>query len=99
MLRLPRRFWSWPALAGMILTVLMQPGHAATTIADPATFLHQTESLSTRDHPRFVQRLAQIQQEASRLTPDERWYLRYLDAWETMFEGHYTQSEAQLRDV
>ncbi|GLQ52102.1 diguanylate cyclase [Dyella flava] len=29
----------------------------------------------------------------------EQWHLRYLDAWETMFEGDYAKSEVQLHDV
>jgi diguanylate cyclase (GGDEF)-like protein len=43
--------------------------------------------------------LARIHREAPRLTPSEQWQLRYLDAWETMFQGDYATSEPQLRDV
>jgi diguanylate cyclase (GGDEF)-like protein len=99
MSRLSSRFWSWPALIGMALSVLVQPSHATTSITDPAAFLGQAESLQRKDHPRFVQMLAQIHREAPRLTPSEQWRLRYFDAWETMFEGNYTKSETQLREV
>ncbi|GLQ48474.1 GGDEF domain-containing protein [Dyella lipolytica] len=83
----------------MAWCVLVQPGHAAAPVTNPAQFLDQTERLRTVDHPRFVQMLEQIHHEAPRLTTDEQWHLRYLDAWETMFEGNYATSEAELRDV
>lgn len=99
MFRLLSRLWLWPALMGLVLSALSQPSHASTSITDPAAFLNQAESLQRKDHPRYVQMLAQIHTEAPRLTPSEQWHLRYLDAWETMFEGNYTKSETQLHDV
>jgi diguanylate cyclase (GGDEF)-like protein len=84
---------------GMACCVLLQAGHAATPVTDPAAFLNQTESLRTKDHPRFVQMLEQIHREAPRLTSGEQWHLRYLDAWETMFEGDYAKSETQFHNV
>jgi diguanylate cyclase (GGDEF)-like protein len=79
--------------------VLLQTGHAITPVADPAAFLNQTESLRTKDHPQFVQMLEQIHREVPRLSAGEQWHLRYLDAWETMFEGDYAKSETQFHDV
>jgi diguanylate cyclase (GGDEF)-like protein len=97
--RLSNRFWSWPALVGVGGCVLLQTAHAITPVADPAAFLNQTESLRTKDHPQFVQMLEQIHREVPRLSSDEQWHLRYLDAWETMFEGDYAKSETQFHDV
>ncbi|MCX7514720.1 sensor domain-containing diguanylate cyclase [Frateuria hangzhouensis] len=99
MSRLPGRIGAWPAWAGLLWCALLQPGYAATPVADPSAFLEQAESLRTSDHPRFVQMLARIHGDAQHLTPPEQWHLRYLDAWETMFQGDYAGSEAQLRDV
>ncbi|WP_255367202.1 GGDEF domain-containing protein [Dyella sp. OK004] len=99
MRRLTRHFWSWSALIGMAWSVLVQPAHAVTPATNPTAFLEQTESLRTKDHPQFVQMLEQIHRETPRLTQREQWYLRYLDAWETMFRGDYAQSEIQLREV
>lgn len=96
---LPTRIWSWPAIAAMAWCLFVQPGHAAASVTNPSQFLDQAEVLRTEDHPRFVQMLEQIHREAPRLTADEQWHLRYLDAWETMFEGDYAKSEAELRDV
>lgn len=97
--RLANRFWSCPALLGMAWCALLQTAHATTSMADSAQFLAQTESLRTQDHPRFVEMLAQIHRDAPHLTTSEQWHLRYLDAWETMFEGEYAKSEAQLKEV
>jgi diguanylate cyclase (GGDEF)-like protein len=79
-----------------------QPGHAAAAAAvDPAALLAQAERLNVKDedHPRFVAMLEQIHRQAPHLTPGEQWRLRYLDAWEIMFEGDYAKSEALLRDI
>lgn len=97
--RLRSRFWSWPIRTAMIWGVLLQSGFAFTPATDPAAFLDQTEALRTKDHPRFVQILAQLHREAPHLTTEQQWHLRYLDAWETMFEGDYAKSEAQFNDV
>ncbi|WP_430391179.1 diguanylate cyclase [Dyella sp. 20L07] len=68
-------------------------------MADPGAFLDQAESLRTKDHPQFVNMLAQIHREAPNLTSGEQWRVRYLDAWENMFQGDYATSEAQFHDV
>lgn len=98
MCRLSSRVWPWSALLIVAFCVLVQPVRAST-IANPGRFLDQAEGLRTSDHPRFVQMLAQIHREEPRLASAERWHLRYLDAWETMYEGNYTKSAAQLREV
>lgn len=91
--------WPWPALAAMAFCVLVQAGPAIAAISDPAAFLDQTESLRTKDHPQFLRMLEQIHRESPHLSSAEQWHLRYLDAWETMFQGDYSKSEAQLQDV
>jgi diguanylate cyclase (GGDEF)-like protein len=83
----------------MAIGVFVQPCHATTPASDPTTLLDQAESLQRKDHSRFVQMLAQIHSETPRLTQNEQWRLRYLDARENVFEGNYTKSESQLYDV
>ena len=97
MSRLSCSLQSWPLWVGLTWCVLVSIGH--TTIADPGQSLDRIESLRTADHPRFVQMLAQIHREAPQLSIGEQWHLRYLDAWETMYEGGYAKSEAQLREI
>ncbi len=89
----------WLAWAGLAGCVLCQAGFAADAVADPSALLRQTWLLPVTDHPRFVRQLAELNRVASRLAPDEQWRLRYLDAWEAMFEGEYARSEVQFRDI
>lgn len=99
MSRQARRIGLWSLIVTIAWGVLMLPAFAATAVTNPAEFLDETENLRTTDHPRFVQMLEQIHRQAPHLTAAEQWHLRYLDAWETMFEGDYAKSQAQLRDV
>ncbi|MET0936788.1 MAG: GGDEF domain-containing protein [Luteibacter sp.] len=43
--------------------------------------------------------MARIHREAPAMNAEQHWRLRYLDAWEAMFEGDYAKSEAQLKDI
>ncbi|WP_426687491.1 tetratricopeptide repeat-containing diguanylate cyclase [Rhodanobacter ginsengiterrae] len=86
----------WTALAGMALCLLGQPARAA---APGQSQLAQAESLRTRDHPRFLLMLQQLQQHARELTPGEQWHLRYLMAWQAAYEGDYPRADAQLREI
>lgn len=99
MLGLPIRIWSWPAYAGLAICVIVQTAQASAAIPDAATFLERTERIRTSDHPRFVRMLEQIHRKAPRLSPANQWYLRYLDAWQTAFEGDYSKADAQLRII
>ena len=94
-----RRYWPWLASAGLALCVLAEAVHAAPEIADPGAFLEQTERVRTSDHPRFVLMLEQMRSEAPQLTSGQRWYLRYLEAWQTAFEGDAPKANSMLRDV
>lgn len=99
MARLPSRTVAWSAWLGLSWCLLAQAAPAVESITEPGRFLDRAESLRTKDHARFVEMLARIHRERPRLTPSEQWQLRYLDAWETMFEGEYAKSESALRDV
>jgi diguanylate cyclase (GGDEF)-like protein len=43
--------------------------------------------------------LAQMHAEAPELTPAQQWYLRYLDAWQSAFEGDTAKANTMLRDI
>ncbi|GGA29908.1 sensor domain-containing diguanylate cyclase [Dyella nitratireducens] len=86
-------------MAAMAWCLLVQPGYAATSITNPGQFLDQAESLRLKDHAQFAQMLAQIHPEAPRLSEAEQWHLRYLDAWEDMFNGNYIKSETEFHQI
>jgi diguanylate cyclase (GGDEF)-like protein len=94
-----RSSWPWLALAGLVFCALIEVAHASAPIADPAAFLQQTERVRTSDHQRFLQMLGQVRGEASSLAPQQQWYLRYLEAWQTAFEGDAVKANDMLRDV
>jgi diguanylate cyclase (GGDEF)-like protein len=89
---------SWAVITALAFCALVQPS-LARAFTDHAGLLDEAERLRTKDHPQFVQRLSQIHLESSNLTTAEQWHLRYLDAWEAMFEGEYAKSESQFREV
>jgi diguanylate cyclase (GGDEF)-like protein len=98
MARLRTRAKKWAATAALLFCAFMQPSTAFATAKISGDF-DEIESLRTKDHPEFVRRLSQIGAESSNLTPSEHWQLRYLKAWETMFEGDYTKSESELNEI
>jgi len=71
----------------------------AVAAEDHTQLLDYTENLRTKDHPQFVQRLSQLHADSSILSKAEQWRVRYLDAWETMFNGDYSKSEAQFNEI
>ena len=93
------RLGTWLALVGLALCPLACAGGATATIDDPSSFLEQTEQVRTSDHPRFLRMLGEIRNQAARLTPGEQWQLRYLEAWQTAYQGDYAEAEPALRDV
>ncbi|MBE1161728.1 tetratricopeptide repeat-containing diguanylate cyclase [Dyella acidiphila] len=109
MFRPSTRSRPWPAWAGtllgafllgaFLLGAFLPSAHAAATDNGAAATLDQAEHIRTKDHPRFVQMLAQLQSESPGLSKTEQWHLRYLQAWETTFEGNYVKSQQQLQDV
>ncbi|WP_017460254.1 GGDEF domain-containing protein [Dyella ginsengisoli] len=72
---------------------------ATAAITDVGLFLDQTENIRLSDHSRFVQKLAQIHREAPAMTSSQQWRLRYLDGWESSYEGDYAKAENRLQDV
>ncbi|MBD8879160.1 GGDEF domain-containing protein [Rhodanobacter sp. 7MK24] len=77
----------------------MQAAFASTSATDPDALLKQTWDLQVTDHSRSLQLLAQLNQQASSLTPDQQWHLRFLNAWEAKYESDYEKSEALLKDI
>ncbi|QWT21076.1 GGDEF domain-containing protein [Bacillus sp. NP157] len=73
------------------------PATAGT--AGPSQRLVQVNAIRTKDHPRFVEQLAELHRDEASLGPADRWYLRFLDGWQVNWDGGYPEAEAILRDV
>ncbi len=94
-----KRFRSWFACLVFACGAVEAAERTATSIDDPAAFLAQTESLRTKDHAEFVRRLEEIHRVSPPMDASTTWYLRYLDAWQTMFSGDYVKSQTALQDI
>lgn len=94
-----QRYRPWLAAAGLALCACAGALHATPSIGDAGAFLEQTERVRTSDHPRFVLMLEQMRSESAQLSMGQQWYLRYLEAWQTAFEGDAPKANVMLRDV
>lgn len=90
---------TWATL--LLLCALLPTVHAAeeTQMADAGAYLDQTEALRNTDYKQFVQHLARIHRESSRLTKVQQAQLLYLDAQKSTLDGDYAAAESQLERV
>ncbi|WP_109126659.1 GGDEF domain-containing protein [Dyella sp. C11] len=91
-----------PALAGLVFCAFALAGQVrAANVATPEPLdpLDQIERVRTLDHPLFLRMLTQIHDQAARLTAAQQWHLRYLDAWQSAFQGDTVKANAMLQDV
>jgi diguanylate cyclase (GGDEF)-like protein len=86
-------------LVGVILACSAGQAWAEATIKDVTTFLDQAEALRMTDTARYAAMLTQLHADNPPMTPVQRWRLRYLDAAQAQFLGHYAEAEKGLRDV
>jgi len=85
-----------------VLVVLLACSGVAVAAASPGdidTRMVQAEKLRLKDHARFVTLLEKLHHDLPQMDPKQTWRLRYNDAWESMFEGHYPASEADFREI
>ncbi|WP_254063310.1 GGDEF domain-containing protein [Rhodanobacter sp. L36] len=89
----------WSALAALAFCAVVQATATNAATSNASDLLDRTESLRTKDHPQFVRMLQQVHRDAIHLPSGQQWQLRYLDAWETAFQGDYGKAEGQLQSV
>ena len=92
----------WACFAGGILLVAVLMGTAVAAVpvaADPAQLLKQADSVRTSDHPEFVKLMQRLGAESTALSPQQRIYLRYLQAWEVGYQGDYETATPLLNAV
>lgn len=85
----------------MAAALLCPSARAADPIAasPDAVLLTQAEHAKKVDPARFKSILAQLHQYDERLTAEQRWHLRLLDAWQPSFDGNYGKADPILQDV
>jgi diguanylate cyclase (GGDEF)-like protein len=66
---------------------------------NPVQMLEHADQIKTSDHAQFLRLLAQLNQHTADLLTDQQWKLRYLQAWETAYEGHYDEARPDLTEV
>ena len=75
--------------------------HAATVDAQasPDRLLARAEEIRSADPQRFGKLLKELREHKAALSAAQRWHLRFLEAANLAFQGHYAQAEPVLRDV
>ena len=71
----------------------------AVASEDFAQMLQKGDNLKTIDYPQFVSMLQSVQQHAESLSPHDRVYLRYLEAWKNAYEGDDETAIARLNAI
>jgi diguanylate cyclase (GGDEF)-like protein len=84
------------ALTGIYVGMAAQ---AMPTSGSPEQLLQRAFSIKTTDHDEFLRILTQLHQVADNLPVDDQWSLRYLDAWQAVFEGNVSRAIASLRAI
>jgi diguanylate cyclase (GGDEF)-like protein len=83
----------------LVLMAFVCTTASAASASDIDTRMAHAEAIRLKDHARFVTLLDQLHHDAPQMDAKQTWRLRYNDAWESMFEGHYPASEADFRDI
>lgn len=87
------------APAALLCLALGTAGAAVPDVPAPSGLLARAESVKTADHPQFLRILKQLHEEQARLTPAQRWHLRYLGAWQAAFAGDLAKANPILHDI
>jgi diguanylate cyclase (GGDEF)-like protein len=89
-----------PAIATLALA--WHAGGALAQLAsgeDATATLAWVDANKTADHPRFVETLARLGNDAGRLTEKQRAHLHYLEAWQVAYAGDYARATPLLEAV
>lgn len=84
----PRRVF----FAGLVLLAALLGGTAVAAVPAPddqAQLLKRADSIKTSNHAEFTDLLQRLDRDATKLSSEQQWYLRYLDAWQAAYIGDY----------
>lgn len=86
-----------------LLFLLLCTGRALaaspTTDGNAAELLARAEAIKTTDNNAFVELLAKLDNNATALTPIQKWQLRYLEAWQTGYSGEFAKARTMLETI
>ena len=84
---------------GLVFACLLFTGILSTAragVSNPAELLLKADQVRTANYPEFANILRTVQQARDSLTPSQREYLRYLEAWQSAYEGDNDTAMARL---
>ncbi|KJV37287.1 tetratricopeptide repeat-containing diguanylate cyclase [Luteibacter yeojuensis] len=92
--------WKARGLLSALLALAGAPGMAAVAaIPNASAYIEQADQLRTTDHARFAAMLAHLHEVQPAIAPVDQWRVRYMDAWEAQFTGHYPEAERGYDDI
>lgn len=93
-----RRVRHWLPFLALLLSLCAQHVWAAESVT-AASLLKRADSIKTANQDEFRTVLQQIEQRSAELSPTERDYLHYLQAWQFVYRGQYDVALPELRKI
>ncbi|WP_343182810.1 GGDEF domain-containing protein [Rhodanobacter glycinis] len=72
---------------------------AVPATVDPEQLLRRADTIKTSNHAEFAELLKQLDGETIKLSAEQQWYLRFLDAWEAAYSGDYKTATTSLNAI
>jgi diguanylate cyclase (GGDEF)-like protein len=72
---------------------------AVPASVDPEQLLRRADTIKTSNHAEFAELLKQLDGDAKKLSAEQQWYLRFLDAWEAAYSGDYETATTSLNAI
>ncbi|MBB6188616.1 GGDEF domain-containing protein [Rhodanobacter sp. MP7CTX1] len=94
--------WHCVLFAEWALLVVLLAGTATAAVPaveDVALVLSQADSIKTSNHAEFAELMQRLDNEATKMPPEQQLYLRYLKAWQVGYGGDYETAIPQLNAI
>jgi diguanylate cyclase (GGDEF)-like protein len=93
-------FAGWTCLSLILFAGVANAAAPAIPASDdPALLLKQADRVKSENRDEFINLIEQLDAKATRLTPQQHLYLRYLKAWQTAYFGDLATAIAELNAV
>jgi diguanylate cyclase (GGDEF)-like protein len=67
--------------------------------SNPSELLARADAIKTVDNSAFTKLLEQLDKNSSSLSDDQKWNLRYLEAWEVAYSGEVVKAKSLLEAI